>query len=187
MVNKDVIAGVSPLEQAQQAPPYQTAKNVLTGFNQEEREKVNDAQWEINLEVSQEIDRQRERERCREIRRKPRERMGRRRRSETQGVDNLLFTLEPTQTIRCEPSLNQFQIIYSEKSLSGMCDRTLKPLTSTMQVVFCYPGGGEALCVRLVNIRSENIRQKGVVLCFGNNVGGKEREREGGRVQRGWH
>lgn len=27
----------------------------LTGVNRDEREKVNDAQWEINLQVSQEV------------------------------------------------------------------------------------------------------------------------------------
>ena len=39
--------------------------------------------------------------------------------TETQGVDYLLQTLEPTQTIRCEPSLNQFGDYLFKKILSG--------------------------------------------------------------------
>lgn len=36
-----------------QVPSVSDSRSVLSGFNHEKREKVNDAQWEFNLSVSE--------------------------------------------------------------------------------------------------------------------------------------
>lgn len=45
-----------------QRAPQVSLQNVLTGVNHEEREKVNDAQWEIKLLVSQIVSQEMDRE-----------------------------------------------------------------------------------------------------------------------------
>ncbi len=60
--------------------------------------------------------------------------------SETQGVDYLLFTLEPTQTIRCEPSLNQFGYYLFKKILSGK-NTALSLLPTQYRLFFCRLDG----------------------------------------------